>query len=159
MDSDIKVRIVKWNRDRGLLGGFDPAFELKMLSEEANEFYAAESLAHMMAEYCDFLFVSGGTKAKYYSQKLESLSLFSLAREGWVELQDWINEVRDDMAILLYNKFNYKYEDGYDDAVYFAMNTVIANNELKGSKKINGKIVKSANHIDPVITIEKYLNA
>lgn len=158
MDPQLKARIVKWNRDRGLLGSFDPALELKMLSEEAHEFYLAESLSHMMAEYCDFIFVLEGTCAKYQSQKYPSLSVFSIAREGWVELQSWTEDLSYDMGDILKDKFESTGHCNYEQAMDFAMGVVITNNELKGSKKQGGKIVKSEGQIDPACTIQEYLN-
>lgn len=160
MRSDLKPRVVKWNRDRGLLGSFDPALELRMLSEEANEFYMAESLEHMIAEYCDFVFVYEGTKAKYYSCKVESPSQFSLSRERWEELSCWIQELTESMEDLLEDSYlavkHNLYE--FDLVIDYAMDIVISNNGLKGTEKVDGKIVKSDKQVDPKIKIKEYLD-
>jgi len=158
MDPQLKARIIKWNRDRCLLGNFDPALERKMLTEEANEFYMAESLAHMMAEYCDFVFVSEGTRAKYFSQKVPSAGVFSIMTEGWGDLTSWINDAGSEMEELLQDAFESAGHVNFDQAMDFAMSVVITNNELKGTKKHNGKIVKAEGQIDPAITIQEYLN-
>lgn len=63
-------RIIAWNRKRNKLR-FDPNLEMKMLSEEFNEFLMAETLPHMIQEFCDIQFVFGGTMAKYYAQKYD----------------------------------------------------------------------------------------
>lgn len=154
----LQVRIVDWNRERGLLDkGFDPQLELKMLSEEAREFYMAETLEHMMCEYCDFLFVKAGTKAKYFSSLIESPSAFLLSRKNWNQMEDWIEDVESNMFNLLFCKFKAQGKAGLDKALNFTLSVIINNNNLKGTDKVDGKVVKSAFQENPVKRVEAYL--
>jgi len=155
-------RIIKWNRDRGLLeGGFDIGHELKMLSEEAREFYYATDYPEMLAEYSDFIFVMVGTKAKYFSDVQVSHVAFSMHVDEWNKLDEWMTRQVDEMQDLLLVKHRVlgrgKYADLQDD-LNMAMYLVIKNNEYKSDQKLNGKVIKSEDQHDPADLIRKVLN-
>lgn len=139
--------IVEWNRKRGLLNNFDPALELKMLSEEAREFYQAETFEHQLCEYADFLFVLEGTKAKYNSQVITSTTFFSMAWENYQQMMEWAISVIKDMRSTLRDRHKEisvaKDVNSLYGCIDISIATVIANNNLKGKNKVDGKIVKS----------------
>lgn len=153
-----KERIIKWNRERGLLPEFDPALHLKHLSQEAQEFYMAETLAHKLAEYSDFMFFLEGIKARWGCVVFTSTYDFEVQHKGFNMLLDWaddklsfMQEVLEDMLaaqgkITLLSK-----------ALHIAMTVVCECNELKPKKTVNGKIVKGDKHVDPVNEIRKRL--
>jgi hypothetical protein len=148
---------VKWNRDRGLLENFDPKLELKMLSEEAKEFYAAETLAHMLAEYADFLFVLDGTKAKFGSQLIPSHIDIDMRLSVYGHILDWADTVEQDIRSCIISALGGNYHE-INGLVSMARGHVVSCNNLKGSKKVNGKVVKNKEHIDPVDLIQADLD-
>lgn len=152
-----KALTVKWNRDRGLLDKFDPKLELKMLSEEAKEFYEAKTLAHMLAEYADFLFVLDGTKAKFGSQLITSHIDIEMRLNVYGHILDWADVVKQDIESCLASSLGGNYHE-LGGLVSMARGYVIACNSLKGMKKEGGKIVKNEEHVDPVDLIQKDLD-
>jgi len=153
-----KALTVKWNRDRGLLDKFDPKLELKMLSEEAQEFYAAETLAHMLAEYADFLFVLDGTKAKFGSQVISSHIDIDLRVKTYNDIMSWAGKVMSDMHNCLSSVLDgHRHE--LNGLINMARSHVISCNNLKGLKKNeDGKIQKNDKHVDPKDLIEAELD-
>lgn len=155
---ELEARVVKWNWDRHLLSkGFDPTLELKMLSEEAREFYLAESLEHKLAEFADFLFVRYGTIAKYHGNLVTSAATFLSERESWLSLRGWMEDVEKEMRSLLIPDC-IKAGVDVNKAIIWALKAVIANNELKGVETKDGKVIKNKIHTDPVTQIRRYLN-
>ena len=154
----LKALTVRWNRDRGLLDKFDPKLELKMLSEEAKEFYAAETLAHMLAEFADFLFVLDGTKAKFGSQLINSHLDLDLRLKVYSDIIDWAHKVMADMDSCLHSMLSMQYNET-TGLINMARRIVIKCNELKGSEKDkDGKVVKTVKHVDPVRDIQLELD-
>ena len=153
----LKALTVKWNRDRGLLDKFDPKLELKMLSEEAKEFYAAETLAHMLAEYADFLFVLDGTKAKFGSQLIDSHLDIDLRVKTYGDIMEWANRLRCDMDECIGSALGGMYQE-VSGLVNMARRIVIQCNNLKGTKKVDGKVVKNKEHVDPKSLIQEELD-
>ena len=154
----LKESTVKWNRDRGLLEHFDPKLELKMLSEEAKEFYEAETLAHKLAEYADFQFVLDGTKAKFGSQIIESHLDLDLRMQTYKDMMSWASTVQSDMRSCLLSILD-PYGDSLNGLIDMARGIVIRCNGLKGKKKDDeGKVVKNEHHLDPKDMIQDELD-
>ena len=154
--------IVKWNQERGLLNkGFDPALELKMLSEEANEFYNAYSFEHRLCEYADFKFVKAGTIAKNHAQVGLSTTMFENHRERFIQMMEWAEEVEDNMFYLLLTEYRASdrlFTMGFEALVNLALATVIANNNLKGkNKNADGKVIKAENQKSPEYILKELI--
>lgn len=159
-----KNEIVEWNRERGLLDKFDPALEIKMLSEEAREFYNAKTFEHKLCEYADFLFVREGTMAKYHCQTGQTTASFSFSRDAFVQLMEWTVEVQDNMLALLVEEFENNIDSlsssrigDMTDCLSFALNAVVINNNLKGKTKVDGKVQKSPDQLDPVQRVKEFI--
>lgn len=149
-------RVIKWNRDRGLLEKFDPALEIKMLSEEAKECQLAEEPAHALQEYCDFLFVGIGTEAKFRAQAYPSTMTFLLAQENHEVLFKWQEDTGE--YLLARVEAMLPQQVPFGKAVKAALEIITEANEAKGKKKNkDGKVVKNTNHVDPLIKIREYL--
>lgn len=156
MTKSITERIIKWNKARNGLA-FDPNLEMRMLSEEANEFYHAETFAHKLQEYADFLFVWEGTKAKYYSQKHKGMVNMLSGYEGFYKLRMWKFSIQSEMEKLLFDKLTHTERFIYTN---MALDAVITANEAKTSEKDeNGKVIKGDNYVSPLSVIEAYLAA
>ena len=150
----LKERVVKWNRDRYLLDTFNPELERRMLSEEAREFYHAETLAHKLAEYADFLFVFEGTKAKYGCNSGIKNPLFD-SYLIWKELRDWAKELQQEMHLLLVECIkNAGFYNITNSLIEMALTAVCSCNELKGFDKESGKVKKGANYKNPADIIK-----
>lgn len=153
----LKALVVKWNRDRGLLDNYDPSLELRMLSEEAREFYMAETLAQMLAEKADFEFVLHGTKAKFGSQRLSSHIDMPLYIETYTNIIDWAEIVAKDMDRCLESALGPMCHE-ISGLIRIALDVVIQCNNLKGKNKSEGKIIKIENPPDPVDLIQEQLD-
>ena len=154
----LKALTIKWNRDRGLLNNFDPKLELKMMSEEAAEFYAAETPAHMLAEYADFQFVLDGSKAKFGSQVIESHLDLDLRVKIYNDMMTWASKVQSDMRSCLASVFQPNPSE-VNRLIDMARGLVIKCNFMKGEKKnAEGKIVKNEEHINPTDLIQAELD-
>ena len=152
-----KERIIKWNKDRDNIN-LDYDLEIKMLTEERREFWLADSLAHKLQEYCDFLFVKVGTEFKLECNLFNSINVY-LANEVCILA---INDLIDDYPLYhhlsdLIN-YEYKYRLDVDKIISDCLNIIIMANEVKPKKKdASGKIIKGENHTDPLKKIEGYL--
>jgi hypothetical protein len=153
----LKERTVNWNRDRGLLETFDPCKELEMLSEELREFYYADSFAHRLVEYADFIFVLDGTIAKFACRPIKSTVMFEVEVDAFERMLNWARQQRSEMFYLLNDM--YKNTGVLVNLIRKAREIVIENNELKSNKKKDGKIVKNKDHVDPAIAMGQYLFA
>lgn len=151
-----KIAIIKWNRDRGLLKHYDPKLELRMLSEEAAEFYGAETAAQMLAEYADFDFVLTGTRAKFGSQAITTHIDLEARLKNYTDLMLWVDAVKLDMRLALTSMFPEHPED-IPGLIEMASRIVIENNNKKSSVSVDGKIVKNENHSDPAELIQEEL--
>ena len=159
----LKHLIVKWNRERGLLKTFDPQLELRMLSEEAAEFYAAETFEHRLVEFADFQFVKSGTIAKNHAQKIESPTVFGMSRSHFIELMEWAEEVEANMVSQLSGEYQAMAANGTQPTyelhtvLTIALAVVIDNNEFKGKKTVGGKVVKSPDQKKPEVELKEIL--
>lgn len=153
----LKALVVKWNRDRGLLDNYDPSLELRMLSEEAREFYMAETLAHMLAERADFEFVLYGTQAKFGSQKISSHVDMPLYTSTYTDIIDWAEAVAEDMDRCLESALGPMCHETAG-LIRLALDVVVQCNNRKGKNKSAGKVVKIENPPDPVALIQEQLD-
>lgn len=159
-------QIVTWNRDRGLLVSFDPGLSMKLLSEEAKEFFKAETLPEMLCEYADFWFVWHGYRAISSCSAIHPVGL-EVAVNSMGYLENWRFNVDTAMRDLLLSEYKKQYpEDNVDvwqmfnDDANKAMEFVIHCNEMKSSKKnSDGKIVKADGQLSPVPMMEGYLES
>lgn len=153
---ELELRIIKWNKERGLLDRFDPNLEIKMLSEEAAECIEADNLPHTLQEYCDFLFVWFGTLAKYNSIKHRSVSTFQINFENFKNLDKWATKTSEYLYRLLENKYIDKHYTNLDSDIKLALGYICDANDKKGKKKnADGKVVKGADHVDPLVRIKQ----
>jgi len=151
----LKERTIKWNKERGLLDKFDPALEIRMLHEELKEFYMADTLAHKLAEFADFLFVLDGTKAKFACRPAPTTTMFSIEVENYNRLIDWAMDMISEMESILLEMNDTK--QSFDELIELAQIVVVNNNELKSAEKKDGKIVKSKNQVDPASLLDQYI--
>jgi NTP pyrophosphatase (non-canonical NTP hydrolase) len=160
MDKPVGERIVQWNWERNGLQ-FDPSLEIKLLSEEAHEFYealASGDSAHILAEWADFYFVAYGTYAKYHAQPIDSIVMFEVGAEKWKKLDTWMTEVGEQMDHILDEHFA-DHPGSVRTMKQVALETVTECNELKGTtKNADGKVVKGKNHKNPVELIRERLS-
>ena len=153
----ISDRILTWNKARNNLE-FDPKLEAKLLSEEANEFFMAETTAHKLQELADFFFVLQGTHAKYAAVKHEGVEMLLSSYDKWTKLMAWVEEISSYMYQSLIPRFNGI--NNLDDALKFAEKCVLEANELKGTTKDgSGKVQKGAEYVSPLRQINEYLEA
>ena len=168
IDKALKERVYTWNRDRGLTK-LDPSLEIKMLSEERNEFYMAYDPTHIVQEYCDFLFVYYGTEFKIGCTKYESMAMFKCWNSQCEDLFDFIYESKDTMqkrlGHIIENYIGYSGCDFVnnisliDKIVNKALLYVIEANETKSAKKdSSGKVVKGNKYISPYERIKETLD-
>lgn len=170
VNNSITQRIIKWNRDRNNLK-FDLDLEVKMLTEEANEFYQAEHLVDRMDAWADFIFVGTGTIMKYLNNKLNYFEDLKEMIEQTDLLSSWMEHQRIQMIELLEEEVNainpqgsYKDENFVDNILKEVLETVVDANEKKGNKlDANGKVTKHPDFQKPEAKIDnilrKYLGA
>lgn len=143
-------RIIAWNRKRNGLR-FDPNLEIRMLSEEFNEFFMAETTAHRIQEFSDIQFVFIGTCAKYYAQMYANLS--NAWFDQWEDLLEWFEKAYG----FAFNLVSEELEDYGLDVNYLdtALEYVVEANEAKGTEPgPDGKVPKGPNYVSPLARIE-----
>jgi hypothetical protein len=152
-------RIVRWNRDRGLMKTFNPNLEAKMLTEEAREFFLASEVEHMLQEAADFMFVKTGTVAKYFAQESEGVQKLLSDYDHFNHMFEWMRDTIDCMVDVLTSKYiacgfpTIQLESDLELALSFVCNA----NDAKGKEKVDGKVVKGKYYIDPIEQIRDYL--
>lgn len=143
--ADVEKRIVEWNKVRNGLE-FNPALEVRMLSEELAEFFEATNLPNMLKEMADIVFVCIGTEAKdtnkflkeYMEQTLEMLEKF--------------------LEIGLENCIQNNHLAAYSQVFEVCLCIVTEANEAKGLEKdAHGKVIKGAAYVNPESTIRAML--
>ena len=166
----INQRIIDWNKKRNGLE-FDIALEQSMLTEEAREFFMANTLAERLQEYSDFVFVSVGTRAKFFSYSSDiSIERF-VHLKGMMDIMfSWMDDFCAEAIALItqeiisiakandthrYGREGIALAQGLYDG---ALEAVVTANEVKGSEKNeNGKIVKGDNYVTPQVAIDQML--
>lgn len=157
-------RIIDWNRKRNGLK-FDIDLETQMLSEEANEFYMAETLVDRFDAWADFIFVGVGTVTKYLATKHKYYVDQKETQEQVDALTAWMEHNRMQMVELLSEEIlaiNPKYgqDDGemFDELCKKVQDIVIEANEAKGTTlDCKGKVTKHADFVKPELQIDNLL--
>lgn len=147
----VKTRILKWNRDRNSLA-FNTKTEIKMLSEEANEFFMADTVEDRLREAADFVFVWEGTVSKFCAYKHDTAIGFSSGVETYKEIEEWSGAIREHIKSFLS-------EDGTFHLLPKALKIVLEANEAKPTtKNAEGKVIKGDNYVDPIAAIRELIN-
>lgn len=148
------LRVAKWNFDRNNTS-FDLELEVDMLAEEAQEFKdglvdyfnsikTIDKLAVLNAKvelvdaWADFVFVAEGTKFKSLGRMMDL---------------NGIDATGDYMYNILVKDLQIK-----PSILALALDAVVSANEAKGTEKVNGKIQKGAEWVDPKFTIAELLS-
>lgn len=142
--------IVEWNLARNDLK-FDPNLEIRMLSEEANEFFTAKTPADRLREYADFCFVEFGTIAKLAAKKYANIAQW---QHEWVHSRDlfkWCEAQHASMQEILR-------EDQTLHLATEAIAIITAANQAKSAQKsADGKVVKGSSYSDPIEQIRNLI--
>lgn len=147
--------VIKWNLERNQLT-YNPDLEMKMLSEEASEFFQAATLPERLQECADFIFVLQGTQAKFFSKHHEA----GIQTEAWNVFQaikEWASDVYYTMLGTIegdLKREGIKLDD--EVVVKRALAEVIEANLKKGSvKRADGKVVKGDDYVSPLKAINE----
>ena len=152
--------IIKWNIDRGLTE-LNPDLEVKMLTEERREFWLADTMEHKLQEFCDFLFVGVGSEFKMNIRTFNSLPLLN---ESYEDLDAILYLAHDTSAMyeslkVYAQKQKWNLFNKLEHVIKYAFNIVIRTNNRKPViKDDSGKIIKGADHIDPITEIKEMLD-
>lgn len=149
-------RIIDWNRERNGLA-FNSDLEIKMLQEECNEFFQAETMVERLQEFSDFLFVYTGTVAKYSAVTLNNVASFQNLFQQMAEIQTWAEERMSMMSRMVVKEIQFltNHEEDIEQILQGALDAVISANEAKGTEKDeNGKVVKGPDYVSPVTAIQ-----
>ena len=152
-------RVIDWNkRHNGLK--YDLSLEVRMLQEEAKEFFMAETLPERVQEYCDFLFVWCGTRVKYLANadpvtvvsKRSRINDFALVRE-------WVDDVLRETGGNIRLQLREYYGPQAHTILKESMDAVITANEAKipGNQTEDGKTKKGPFYESPLPVIERIL--
>ena len=143
-------QIIRWNRERnGLALNIDT--EVKMLTEEANEFFMAETKEDRLREAADFVFVWRGTSAKCLSGRCKDWQSF-MSRKGFFNyIKKWVDAETEAMTEML-----------EEDGTYHLWPRVLeivtkANLAKPKTKNVDGKVIKGDDYIDPIEEIKQLI--
>ena len=141
-------QIIRWNRERnGLALNVDT--EVKMLTEEANEFFMAETKEDRLREAADFKFVWIGTLAKCLGGRCKD-ELDFISRKGFFDyIKEWVDYEHEVMTDVL-----------EEDGTYYLWTRVLeivtkANLAKPKTKNADGKVIKGYYYIDPIEEIKQ----
>lgn len=143
-------QIIRWNRERnGLALNIDT--EVKMLTEEASEFFMAETKEDRLREAADFKFVWIGTLAKCLSGRCKN-ELELISRKSFLDdAEEWADVATKAMTKALE-------EDGTYHLWPRALEIVTKANLAKPkTKNVDGKVIKGDDYIDPIEEIKQIL--
>lgn len=160
-------RILQWNKKRNNLK-YDIDLETKMLTEEANEFFVAETLVDRLDAFADFAFVAIGTAMKYMAVKHKDFHNLDIDKADFEALSEYINTVQSQMGTMLYEevsalKTSMLYEDENGDTdlsklLEDVLLIVISANEAKGFElNADGKVMKPEGFVKPEAQIDNLL--
>lgn len=143
-DAELSERIIEWNRVRNGLE-FNPALEIRMITEEVCELLEATNLPNMLKEFSDILFVAIGTQAK--------------DRMGYLtDFLDGIMDTTQKLIPMLGESEQKVFGNQYDKVLEVLLAIVTEANENKGFEKDeNGKVKKGPNYVNPESTIRQML--
>ena len=154
-------RVIAWNLEQNGLN-LDPSLEIKMLSEEANEFFLATSTVDRLDAVADFYYVADGTLSKMYAMPMEDLDELS----WWIEAKEMLSSYITDTKNALVNTLKmelineYKInDDSFVEIMSQAYDIVINANEQKlcCDKDEDGKTIKPKGFIPPQDSLKKLL--
>lgn len=132
-----------------------------MLSEEANEFFTAETLVDRLDAWADFAFVAVGSACKYMANRSFSFSNLRIEREDFEELSTYITTVQGQMMSILIEEFRLINPTGnasIEDILEETLMIVISANEAKGTElNGEGKVQKPIGFIKPEQKIDTLL--
>ena len=138
-------KIYKWNFERGNTK-FSKDLELKMLTEEFSEYYAADDIVGKLDAIADLLFVYEGTLFKIENNELDFDK----------DIERYVVYVGQDLFALLLQDFIKEYGFDVEDmrfvkkVILKTLDIVIEANEQKGKEKTkDGKIKKPEGFIKP----------
>lgn len=161
MQPSLERRIIAWNRDRNGLK-FDMDLELKMLKEEAQEFFESTTFYNMLREYSDFRFVWTGSQAKHLAASApNNVTAFTMQREQWAEVQAYARDVLSQMFNILLEQF-FVFGVDHTELIHKlledCLEAVVSANENKGTERDeNGKVKKGPNYVAPDKRIQDIL--
>ena len=143
-------QIVRWNRERNGLA-FNIDTEVKMLTEEANEFFMAETKEDRLREAADFKFVWVGTVAKCLGGRCKNELDFMSRKSIFDDLKEWADVEEESMYTVLE-------EDGTNHLLPRALEIVTKANLAKPrTKNLDGKVIKGDDYIDPIEEIKQII--
>ena len=143
-------QIIRWNRERnGLALNIDT--EVKMLTEEANEFFMAETKEDRLREAADFQFVWIGTLAKCLGGRCKNELDFMSRKKFFDDIEEWVDDEIEIMTEVL-----------EEDGTYYLWPRVLeivtkANLAKPKTKNVDGKVIKGDDYIDPIEEIKQIL--
>lgn len=151
IEMSLQSRIIKWNKDHNKLN-YNLELETRMLSEEANEFFIAETYPEKLQEAADFMFVFIGTQAKFFATK--RMMELSVNWDEFLKLRTWANLVLDKMFEVLADEAHTNGLSGKEtEMLLMALEHVTKANELKGVPATyitDGKIEKGDAYVSPL---------
>lgn len=143
-------QIVRWNRERNGLA-FNIDTEVKMLTEEANEFFMAETKEDRLREAADFKFVWVGTLAKCLGGRCKNELDFMSRKIFLDDIEEWADSEEEAMVEVLE-------EDGTNHLLPRALEIVTRANLAKPkTKNSDGKVIKGDDYVDPIEEIKQII--
>jgi len=151
MDEYEKVEqgIIEWNKSRGNTI-FDLDTEMKMLLEEAQEYFHSSTLFDRIDAYVDFQFVAIGTKWKHGENKVVEDIIFDFIDNTGFIIGCDLESIFENLNFPMRHYFNF-INDGLEIVLKY-------NNKKSSMKDKNGKIVKPVNFVGPEKELEKLFN-
>lgn len=152
-------RVINWNkRHNGLK--YDLSLEVRMLQEEAREYWMANTLPERIQEYCDFLFVWCGTRVKYLADKEPVSTVSKRTRMNeFNQVREWIDDELKEIGENIHNQI-WKYCGPQIHVILSeSMDAVITANEAKipGNQTGDGKTKKGPMYKSPLPVIKGIL--
>ena len=142
----VEKRIVEWNKERGNTE-FSLDLEMRLLLEEAQEYFVADNLIDKFDAFLDYLFVGQGSLWKYEINDInnEEFSEF-VSHTGAVLWEDFERQLQKELFPI--NHFFNFVNDGLEIVLRY-------NNKKSAMKDANGKIVKPVNWSGPEKELEE----
>ena len=153
------LKIIKWNKDRNQLK-YSPKLEGSMLSEEAREFFEADTFIDRVDAYCDFQFVSVGTKAKLLNQTMYGIAEIRNVNKELSDYEEYFYQVTDLMNKVLEEEYeSFKPKIPLGKFLNLSLKIVVDANEQKSkNKNAEGKVQKGENFVPPEQSIKALLS-
>ena len=143
-------QVIRWNRERNGLD-FNVDTEVKMLTEEVNEFFMAETKEDRLREAADFTFVWIGTVVKCLGGRCKDWKSLMLRKDFFDGIKEWVDVETKEMGEVLA-------EDGTHHLWPRALEIVTKANLAKPkTKNADGKVIKGDDYIDPIEEIKQII--